>query len=306
MPQYTNRNEFELASTLNDDEVIVTYGDLPRFGIKFCRVHLNRLIAAGVFPAPVRLSINRIGWRRSEVREFLRTRQAIVPAEPKRHSDAARQKMKDAWVVRRAARAGALAMVLLLDPAPTLDCLTQQGDLIPRPTLDERAHSIGVKLDKSDNFWLSAVAEAQEVLTVDFAGDRKVSPLVRYQYRPWRRETPPRMETDGGLPQLHPDSAWSVPIVRNQSRRHSAASKRNGHAKVGMRLPTQIVHTRVRRRGDALRQMGQNRIMSPTCRCWKSRSSREMDGSAPPWRPSLQRQLRQNTDILRSAGSNGQ
>jgi hypothetical protein len=101
MVEHTMTSPIGLASILPDDEIILTYNDLPAVGIDYCRVHLNRLIAQGKFPAAVRVSANRIAWRLSAVREFLRNRETIVPAEPRRHTEAAKQKMRQAWATRR-------------------------------------------------------------------------------------------------------------------------------------------------------------------------------------------------------------
>ena len=50
-----------------DDEVFIPYGGLPAHGICFTRVHIRRLVARGLFPAPVMLSPNRVAWRSSEI-----------------------------------------------------------------------------------------------------------------------------------------------------------------------------------------------------------------------------------------------
>ena len=93
-----------LNSALPDDEVIITYNDLPAFGIKFTRVHINRLIAEGEFPAAIRLSKNRIGWSRQSIREFVRGRSTVANNHSKGHTPEARAKMRAAWVRRRAER----------------------------------------------------------------------------------------------------------------------------------------------------------------------------------------------------------
>jgi predicted DNA-binding transcriptional regulator AlpA len=43
------------------------YDDLRALGIKYSRVHLRRLMAAGRFPAAVQLSPNRIAWRQGDI-----------------------------------------------------------------------------------------------------------------------------------------------------------------------------------------------------------------------------------------------
>ncbi len=51
-----------------DDEVFITYDQLPDYGIpKYSRVHIRRLMARGLFPLPVMLSPNRIAWRQSDL-----------------------------------------------------------------------------------------------------------------------------------------------------------------------------------------------------------------------------------------------
>jgi hypothetical protein len=53
----------------------VGYDQLPDFGIpKFTRVHLGRMMAAGLFPAAFQLSPNRIAWRLTEVQQWLANR----------------------------------------------------------------------------------------------------------------------------------------------------------------------------------------------------------------------------------------
>ena len=53
---------------------IVPYVQLRERGIIFSRVHLRRLIAAGVFPTPIRVSERRIAWIAAEVDAFLERR----------------------------------------------------------------------------------------------------------------------------------------------------------------------------------------------------------------------------------------
>jgi hypothetical protein len=53
----------------------VAYEQLPNFGVpRFTRVHLGRLMAEGSFPAAFQLSPNRIGWRLTEVQQWLANR----------------------------------------------------------------------------------------------------------------------------------------------------------------------------------------------------------------------------------------
>jgi prophage regulatory protein len=54
---------------------VVTFPELkPNYGIGYCRIHLNRLVKAGEFPAPIQLSPNRIGWRQSDIEGWLESR----------------------------------------------------------------------------------------------------------------------------------------------------------------------------------------------------------------------------------------
>lgn len=48
----------------------IHYQQLRDRGITFTRVHLNRLIKAGDFPAPVRLGGNSIAWVESEIEDW--------------------------------------------------------------------------------------------------------------------------------------------------------------------------------------------------------------------------------------------
>ena len=46
------------------------------YGIDWTRVHLNRLIKAGKFPAPVQLGGNSIAWVKTEIDEWTEQRAA--------------------------------------------------------------------------------------------------------------------------------------------------------------------------------------------------------------------------------------
>jgi prophage regulatory protein len=52
----------------------VPYSALRSHGIFYTRVHLNRLMKAGTFPAAVQLSPNRVAWRLSEIESWKTSR----------------------------------------------------------------------------------------------------------------------------------------------------------------------------------------------------------------------------------------
>ena len=54
---------------------LISYSDLePAKGIKFCRVHLMRLVGKGDFPTPVAISDRRVAWIEKEVDDWLASR----------------------------------------------------------------------------------------------------------------------------------------------------------------------------------------------------------------------------------------
>jgi predicted DNA-binding transcriptional regulator AlpA len=63
------------------EKIFVLYSQLQDvLGFKYDRVHLNRLIAAGRFPAPRRLSENRIAWLYSELIDWANKREPVRKA----------------------------------------------------------------------------------------------------------------------------------------------------------------------------------------------------------------------------------
>ncbi len=56
------------------DERILLWPELYRL-VQLSRVSIWALRRAGKFPAPIKLSANRIGWRLSEVRAWIATRE---------------------------------------------------------------------------------------------------------------------------------------------------------------------------------------------------------------------------------------
>ena len=67
---------------LLEGDTIVTYKDLAKEGITYSRVHMRRLIARGLFPAPVMLSPNRMGWGRKTHLEPWKTSRPTAPIKP--------------------------------------------------------------------------------------------------------------------------------------------------------------------------------------------------------------------------------
>jgi len=61
-------------------ETYIAYDQLRALGIRYSRVHLRRLMAAGQFPAAVRLSPNRIGWRQRDIVEWDASRPTVRAA----------------------------------------------------------------------------------------------------------------------------------------------------------------------------------------------------------------------------------
>jgi predicted DNA-binding transcriptional regulator AlpA len=58
--------------------IFVPYSQLHDvLGIRYTRVHINRLIRAGCFPAPRKLSENRIAWVYSDLIEWAENRERV-------------------------------------------------------------------------------------------------------------------------------------------------------------------------------------------------------------------------------------
>ena len=65
---------------------IIPYQQLRERGIAFSRVHLRRLIEAGIFPAPIRVSARRIAWLSDEIDAFVERLAAERSGTPPRRS----------------------------------------------------------------------------------------------------------------------------------------------------------------------------------------------------------------------------
>ena len=48
--------------------------DLRDLGIKYSRVHLDRLVKAAEFPQPIRVGPNRLAWIESEISDWIKGR----------------------------------------------------------------------------------------------------------------------------------------------------------------------------------------------------------------------------------------
>lgn len=82
---------------------IVRFRNLRDYGVEFSRPHINTLIREGRFPPAVELSSMAVGWRLSDIQNWL----ANLPTRRRErgpHSEATREKMKQAWIQRRARR----------------------------------------------------------------------------------------------------------------------------------------------------------------------------------------------------------
>jgi prophage regulatory protein len=51
--------------------LLIDYADLRRMGFPFTRAWMNKLVRAGQFPAPLKLSARTVRWRSDEVEEWL-------------------------------------------------------------------------------------------------------------------------------------------------------------------------------------------------------------------------------------------
>jgi prophage regulatory protein len=69
--QFMNaRTDKKTTETPKHDRRLVTHPELKSLGITFSRMHIRRLVALGLFPQPVQISPNRIGWWSTELEEW--------------------------------------------------------------------------------------------------------------------------------------------------------------------------------------------------------------------------------------------
>jgi predicted DNA-binding transcriptional regulator AlpA len=68
---------------MTDERILVDWKALKKMGFPYSRQHTYRLVAAGVFPAPLKFGKYvgaRVAWRWKDVRNFLESLQpATVP-----------------------------------------------------------------------------------------------------------------------------------------------------------------------------------------------------------------------------------
>ena len=67
--------------------IFFSYRALQRLGVTYSRVHLRRLVDAGKFPPPVRLSANRIAWRISDIEAWQRAQPIAWATKASMHSE---------------------------------------------------------------------------------------------------------------------------------------------------------------------------------------------------------------------------
>jgi predicted DNA-binding transcriptional regulator AlpA len=63
--------------------IFLSYPQLKEHGIPWSRVHINNLMAEGLFPPNQQLSANRVGWNHNLILEFLNTRPAAGEPMPR-------------------------------------------------------------------------------------------------------------------------------------------------------------------------------------------------------------------------------
>lgn len=64
------------------NERVLSYNDLLDRGIRYTRVHLNRLSREGKFPAAIHLGQHRIAWRESEINDWLAACERVQASAP--------------------------------------------------------------------------------------------------------------------------------------------------------------------------------------------------------------------------------
>ena len=55
-------------------EILIPFSALRERGVPYCRLYIGRLVKRGQFPAPVRLSANRIAWKSTDIDRWIASR----------------------------------------------------------------------------------------------------------------------------------------------------------------------------------------------------------------------------------------
>lgn len=70
---------------MSEGDFLLRYKDLRAHGIPWTRKHVRALIEAKIFPEPIRLGLNTIVWRTSQIENFIASRPAAgLPRAPKK------------------------------------------------------------------------------------------------------------------------------------------------------------------------------------------------------------------------------
>lgn len=56
---------------MDSGDVLLSYDDLKRFGIRLCRDRVRVLVKRGLFPEPVRVGSYKTAWRRSAIVQWV-------------------------------------------------------------------------------------------------------------------------------------------------------------------------------------------------------------------------------------------
>ncbi|WP_233863682.1 helix-turn-helix transcriptional regulator [Paraburkholderia adhaesiva] len=74
------------ASAANPHRLVLLPQLKTEFGVPYSRMHLYRLVKAGQFPAPIRISSNRIAWRASSILAWIDAREMASLGMEVRHA----------------------------------------------------------------------------------------------------------------------------------------------------------------------------------------------------------------------------
>jgi predicted DNA-binding transcriptional regulator AlpA len=97
----------EGAAFMAIEDPYVTWDQLPA-SIRGSRRGMQLRIDRGEFPPPRQITANRIAWLRSEIEAYMATRPVKLPGEGRRHTEATRARMSEAWQRSREKRAATI------------------------------------------------------------------------------------------------------------------------------------------------------------------------------------------------------